>query len=452
MSVHHSKRRVNFTKGRVEAFECPPGAAQVFLWDSGQPGLGLRATPGHVAYVFRAKLHGRGLRMTIGDRNTWDIKKAREEGKRLALLVDMGIDPRAERLERRQAEEAGRQERQRAVVTFGQAWDEYVEERGPTWSRGHRHNHAAMMKAPGEPRPRGKKKTRGGALHPLRDERLQDLTAGRLAKWLETETKARPTVAALGFRMLRAFLRWANDRPAYQGLMDPAVLLTGDVRRKVARQKPKGDVLQREQLRAWFEQVGKIGNPVVRAYLQALLLTGARPGELAMLRWDDVDFEWNSLTIRDKADGQRTIPLPPYTSELLKSLPRRRLSDGSRNPWVFSSPTTAHGRMGEQNHAHTRAVAGAGLPQLTLHGLRRSFGTLAEWVEMPAGITAQIMGHKPSAIAEKHYRRRPLDLLRVWHEKIEGWILKEAGIAQGREPGTSVEPVACASTAQAEPT
>jgi hypothetical protein len=38
------------------------------------------------------------------------------------------------------------------------------------------------------------------------------------------------------------------------------------------------------------------------------------------------------------------------------------------------------------------------------------------------------MGHKPSAIAEKHYRRRPLDLLRMWHVKIEAWILTEAGI------------------------
>lgn len=43
-----------------------------------------------------------------------------------------------------------------------------------------------------------------------------------------------------------------------------------------------------------------------------------------------------------------------------------------------------------------------GLPALTLHGLRRSFGTLAEWVECPAGISTQIMGHKPTAIAEKH--------------------------------------------------
>ena len=68
-----------------------------------------------------------------------------------------------------------------------------------------------------------------------------------------------------------------------------------------------------------------------------------------------------------------------------------------------------------------------------MHGLRRSFGTLAEWVECPAGIAAQIMGHKPSATAEKHYRRRPLDLLRQWHSKIEGWILEQAGIEQPRE-------------------
>lgn len=41
---------------------------------------------------------------------------------------------------------------------------------------------------------------------------------------------------------------------------------------------------------------------------------------------------------------------------------------------------------------------------------------------------AQIQGHKPSAIAEKHYRRRPIDLLRMWHDKIEAWMLAQAGI------------------------
>jgi integrase len=84
----------------------------------------------------------------------------------------------------------------------------------------------------------------------------------------------------------------------------------------------------------------------------------------------------------------------------------------------------------EPTKAHTRAINAAGLPHVSLHGLRRSFGTLAEWVECPAGVVAQIQGHKPSAIAEKHYRRRPLDLLRMWHSKIEAFILEQAGIEQ----------------------
>ena len=71
----------------------------------------------------------------------------------------------------------------------------------------------------------------------------------------------------------------------------------------------------------------------------------------------------------------------------------------------------------------------AGLEGMTLHGLRRSFKSLTEWLEVPVGIVAQLMGHKPSATAEKHYTVRPLDLLRLHHEKIEAWMLEQGGVA-----------------------
>ena len=126
-----------------------------------------------------------------------------------------------------------------------------------------------------------------------------------------------------------------------------------------------------------------------------------RPAEeSANLTWANVDFTWKSLTIGDKVEGERVIPLTPYVASLLAALPRR-------NAWVFSSPTAASGRLQEPRIFHDKALAAAGLPPLSLHGLRRSFGTLAEWTECPVGVVAQIMGHKPSALAEKHYRRRP---------------------------------------------
>ena len=100
------------------------------------------------------------------------------------------------------------------------------------------------------------------------------------------------------------------------------------------------------------------------------------------------------------------------------------------SPWVFTSRASASGRIEEPSRAHVRALTAAGLPHVSLHGLRRSFDSLEEWIDIPSGVVAQIMGHKPSATAEKHYKVRPLDLLRMWHTKIEAWILNEAGIEQ----------------------
>ena len=77
--------------------------------------------------------------------------------------------------------------------------------------------------------------------------------------------------------------------------------------------------------------------------------------------------------------------------------------------------------------AHNKACVIAGL-ELTLHGLRRSFASLCEWTETPAGIAAQIQGHKPQGVREKNYIRRPLDLIRMWHVKFELWILNEANL------------------------
>jgi integrase len=202
------------------------------------------------------------------------------------------------------------------------------------------------------------------------------------------------------------------------------------LRLKQTGRSTKADVLQREQLAAWFAAVQQIANPVIAACLQMMLLTGARPGEVLALRWEDVNTQWKGISIRDKVEGNREIPATPYVLHLLAALPRR-------NEWVFSSPTSASGCLTEPNTPHTRACRAAGLEGLTLHGLRRSFASLTEWLEIPAGVVAQIHCHKPSATAEKHYKVRPLELLRLHHERIEAWVLEQAGVTfdPKAEPG-----------------
>ena len=424
--------KVKFTAGRVAGFKCEVGKAQDFLWCADVPGLAVRATEGGAkSYIFQSRIDGKVARLTIGDCKTWGIDQAQAEARRLQITIDSGDDPRQVKADKKAAAEAKREDARHAEAPALEAWKIYVAARQAKWSVSHRAYHETVSKAGGEPRTRGRRSgesdtTQPGPLLPLLFLPLGQITADAVRQWLKDEAATRPTFARLAFSLLRAFLNWCSDRPEYRAYVHADACASRLTRDELPKKAAKDDCLQREQLPLWFEHVRKLRNPVHSAYLQALLLTGARREELAPLKWDDVDFQWKSLTIKDKVEGSRTIPLTPFVASLLAALPRR-------NEWVFSSPAAASGRLMEPRIGHNKALTAAGLPALSLHGLRRSFGTLAEWVEVPAGVVAQIMGHKPSATAEKHYRRRPLDLLRMWHVKIEAWILEQAGIAQPSE-------------------
>ncbi len=429
----------NFTADRVAGYQCKPGKQQTIHSDRKTPGLGLRVTAaGAKSYIFQTDLNGKTIRMTIGDPGNWPLGKAQKEASRLKAMTDQGIDPRQVIADKQAAKDAAQAEQEaqqaRETVTVADAWQAYIKERSEAtsdgklvWGDRHRENHAYFVQAGGVKRTYGRRpgepaKTRPGILVQLMTMRLIDLDAKAIAAWVAKESARAPALTSLAFRCLRAFLTWCAKQDAYSAAVHADACQSDTVKSKVQKpQTKKNDCLRKAQLHPWFEEMRKIGNPVISSYLQSLLLTGARRNELAALRWADVDFQWKSLTIRDKVEGERTIPLTPYVEHLISALPRR-------NGFVFSSPAAASGRLEEPRNPHNKALTAAALPALSLHGLRRSFGTLSEWVEVPAGIVAQIMGHKPSAIAEKHYIQRELDLLHLWHVKIEAWILEQAGI------------------------
>lgn len=431
----------DFSAGLIDALKCPQGKAQAFLRDTKAPGLRVRVTAaGAKAYVFEGKLRGHTIRRTIGDVRSWQIDRARAEANRLRVALDAGEDPRETARARLATAEADRMAKVRAGVTVSEAWSVYVAERKPRWGDLTQRDHERLAQPGGKESKRG---TRGrgvtspGPLHAFMDMPLRELDSPAIDRWADQEGQTRPATARLAWRLLRGFLNWCIEHPDFAALLggkNPAN--SKKARESLGAPATKRDVLQREQLAAWFEAVRQISNPTIATAVQVMLLTGARPGEVLSLRWNDIDFKWHSISIHDKVEGERLIPATPYVCHLLNGLQRA-------NDWVFASARfelgrsgkpsqwvnmSASGRISEPNTPHTRACIAAGIPGLTLHGLRRSFASLTEWLEIPAGVVAQIMGHKPSATAEKHYKVRPLDLLRQHHEKIEGWMLKTAGI------------------------
>ena len=437
--------KVVFTAGRVSAFTCPADKAQAFLWDATAARLGLRSTPaGKPAYVFQSVYQGKDLRLTIGNPGAWSIEQARDKARALQRLIDDGNDPRdlkrdalAQQAGREASAAAQAEANKLAALTVGEVWTTYIAERRPHWGDLHYRDHIDKAKAGGLPSGRrggGKKLTQPGPLAALMPLALRDLDQPTIETWAAKEGLTRPSSARLAWRLLTVFLTWCCEQPAYAALLpskNPAK--TKKAREALGKPGTKSDVLQRGQLAAWFAAVQQLQNPVIAACIQMMLLTGARPGEVLALRWEDVNTQWKGISIRDKVEGTREIPATPYMLHLLAALPRRAMTEPQTgrqiaNPWVFSSPTSATGCLTEPNNPHTRACKAAGLEGLTLHGLRRSFKSLTEWLEVPVGVVAQIQGHKPSATAEKHYTVRPLELLRLHHERVEAWILEQAGI------------------------
>lgn len=436
MTAHDAKKtRVRFTAGRVADHRCENGT-QAFLWDTEQPGLGLRTTPtGAKAFIFQAKLNGESIRTTIGDPRTWTISDAQIEARRLRRIVDGGDDPRrvkAEKVAATQAkaeaklnaDRANEQKLKREAITLADVWPVYIEDRLATrkkgWSPAHIDAHRKMMQVGGEPRSRSKVVTKPGPLASLAALPLIELTRETVETWAKTEVKLRPTSAALAFRLLKACIRWCTESDQYSALITGRPTDGKRLKEIIGDPKAKKGVLEREQLASWFAAVRAHPNKIASAYLQIILLTGARREEIAELKWQENQFRWNKMTVRDKIHGTREVPLTPYVKSLIQSLPKT-------NDYVFSCSSKS-GYIAEPRSAHEAALEVAELPHLTIHDLRRSFNTLFKWTRMDSGIARQVMGHAPQGANEINYTVLPIDLLRESLEVFEAWMLKEAGI------------------------
>jgi integrase len=432
----------NFTTTRVSGYQCESGKQQTIHWDARTPGLGLRVTKtGARAFIFESRLFGKTIRTTIGDTLTWDLDQARKEAGRLKTEIDRGIDPRETMAEARAAQEARAAADAAQAVTVAEAWAVYLEDRRPYWGERHYQDHVKKAQAGGLAAVRG---TRGrgttiaGPLFPMMCLRLCELRPSVVETWAAREGAKRATSARLAWRLLKGFLSWCTEQPKFASTVDGDAASTKKTRELLGKAGVKKDCLQVEQLPAWFSAVRQLPNPTTSAYLQTLLLTGARPSEILNMRWNDVDVQWKKVVIRDKVEGEREIPLTPYVLYLLANLPRR-------SEWVFASAVIRSDKVAKPiskpHQMHDKACAAAQIIDMTLHGLRRSFRSITEWMELPVGAVAQIMGHKPSATAEKHYTVRSLSRLREVHERIEARMLEQAGIDFA--PGSSALKLKC---------
>jgi integrase len=154
--------------------------------------------------------------------------------------------------------------------------------------------------------------------------------------------------------------------------------------------------------------------------------TGLRLGELLGLRWQDVDLQAGTLSVRRTLarDGRggwtmaepkstrsrRTIPLPGLAVDALRR--QRRAQDalaaavGTAWPEAGLVFTDEAGRPCDPRRVSTafqRAREAAGVPRIPLHGLRHSAATMMLAQGVPLAVISEWLGHAGISVTAQHY-------------------------------------------------
>ena len=139
------------------------------------------------------------------------------------------------------------------------------------------------------------------------------------------------------------------------------------------------------------------------AWLRPILLvafdTGMRKSEVLNLRWSQIDLKAGAVRLEaedTKTDEPRVVYL---TERVLKSLSEQpRLLHAE---FVFVNPATGRPWQDIQGAAE-RARDAAGLSDVWVHDLRRSFVTLARRSGLPESVVARFSGHRTAAVFKRY--------------------------------------------------
>jgi len=350
-------------------------------FDAAQPGLALRVTPaGAKSWTVLYRHRGRLRRLTLGTPNELSLADARERARDALRDVRDGADPATEKQDGRTAE------------TIGELADLYIER----WAK---------------PRKRSWKADRNLLDHKVlptwRHRAIVDLTRRDVRDLVDGVAAAgAPIVANRVAALLSKVLAFAVDRDLIE--VSPAVRIP-----RPGTERQRDRVLTEPEIRqVWAAFVAL--EPEQAAYWKLRLLTAQRGGEVASMRWADVDL----------AGGWWLIPATSSKNRLAHRVP---LSDGAArligDRLAVARPRAVYvleGARGKRQQAE--AAATFGVPDCRGHDLRRTAASLMTAGGIPRLTVSKILNHAErgiTAVYDRHsYDAEKAAALTWWDRKL----------------------------------
>lgn len=280
------------TERVLDELEPDPGA-QYVQWDRDLKGFGVRVSPaGAKAFILKYRLaSGRVRWKTIGRVGELALEKARKFAQDDIGIVARGEDPLSAIDQARGA---------LTVATVAERFlEEYAAHKKPSTERLYRLAIDAHITP------------RLGAL-PIADVSHQD------AVKLHERLRATPILANRVIAVLSSLLAWSmSERKYREAGPNPCI---GIKKHKERKRKRYLDDAEYKRLGHALRTAPIMPGP--RTAIELLLLTGARPNEIATLQWAFVDLAGAALHLPESKTGEKTIHLSPAAVRLLKRWPR----------------------------------------------------------------------------------------------------------------------------------
>ncbi|ACM02186.1 tyrosine-type recombinase/integrase [Cereibacter sphaeroides] len=368
----------------VRALEVPTDG-RLEVSDTVRPGLRLRIYPnGRKVWSFEKRIKGGPKRKhLLGTYPDTSIKEARAAALEIELEASKGVDRVAE------AEKAklDAEERKRKAVLVA----DVVE--------AHRALHLANLRSQ-----RDRLRTLKEALAPHMDQPVRELRRADLQAAIDRKAAAGALIQANRTKAaLSKFAKFAWQR----GYTDDHIGLGLE---KAVQEQPRDRVMSLEEVRAVYDatfQMGSLWGPLVRM----LVLTLQRRSEVAGLKWSEVDFDGECMTVAGGRTKNRKMHKTHLAPPVLADL--RELRAASSVEQVFTTTGTTPVSGFSKVKERLDVLLPEDMEPWTFHDLRTAFATqMAEDGESEAVID-RILNHvasgsAPSSVARVYNRSEHL--------------------------------------------
>ena len=184
-----------------------------------------------------------------------------------------------------------------------------------------------------------------------------------------------------------------------------------------SREEPRDRTLNRMEVSALGRALAKADiNPVKRAAIQIATLTGLRISEVLSLQWEHVDFDTGNVLLPTTKTGRRIHPLSTAALDVLKGLPIVSF-------YVFCIRPPSPLGYTAVRLAFLKVVKAAGLSDVRLHDLRRTFMTRAAESGISSHTLRDLLGHKTAMMADRYVRRANIPVVNAT-EQVSGELAR----------------------------